>query len=103
MRDQAQQYAEVGCTILGISFDPPEENAQFRDAFDLPFSLLSDEDRSVGALYETQRDPADAYADFAQRISYLIDPEGTIQKAYTVSDPAGHAGEVLADLAALQR
>ena len=103
MRDQAQQYEEAGCTILGISFDSPEENKAFRDTFDFPFSLLCDEDRSVGAFSEAQRDPADPFADFAQRISYLIDPEGTIQKAYAVNDPAGHAGEVLADLAALKR
>jgi peroxiredoxin len=32
------------------------------------------------------------------RISYLIDPEGRVAKAYEVSDPAGHPAEVLDDL-----
>lgn len=49
------------------------------------------------------RDPNDKFADFAQRISYLIDPDGLIVKAYEVSDPAGHGAAVLADLAAAQR
>lgn len=37
------------------------------------------------------------------RISYLIDPDGVITNHYEVSDPAGHAGVVLADLEANQR
>jgi len=67
----------------------------------LPFTLLSDEDRSAGAAFEALREPGDQFADYPQRISYLIDADGTIIKAYEVSDPAGHAAEVLADLAAL--
>ena len=49
------------------------------------------------------RDPDDQYANFPNRISYLIDPDGTISKAYEVTDPGGHAAEVLADLAAAKR
>jgi len=37
-----------------------------------------------------------------KRVSYLIDPEGVIRRAYHVTDTAGHAAEVLADLASLQ-
>lgn len=89
--------------MLGISFDTPEANRAFRDKFQFPFRLLSDTDRRVAGLYEAGRDPGDRYADFPQRISYLIDPEGTIVRSYEVTDPAGHAAEVLADLAAERR
>lgn len=34
----------------------------------------------------------------ARRVSYLIDPDGVIRRAYTVTDAAGHADEVLRDL-----
>ena len=44
----------------------------------------------------------DPFADYPKRISYLIDPNGTIAMTYEVNDPAGHGAEVLADLAALQ-
>ena len=103
MRDQAQQFQEAGCRIFGISFDTPADNAAFKDKFGFPFQLLSDEDKAIGTSYEVLREPDDPFADFPQRISYLIDPDGVIQKSYAVSDPAGHAGEVLADLAALLR
>lgn len=88
--------------MIGISFDTPEENAAFRTKFDFPFDLLCDTDHSVADAYEALRPEDDPFADYPQRISYLIDPEGTIAKTYEVSDPAGHALEVLADLAALQ-
>jgi peroxiredoxin len=62
---------------------------------------LSDEDRSVGARYGARRPDDDPAAGYALRISYLIDPDGRIAKAYEVSDPAGHPGEVLDDLRGL--
>ena len=88
--------------MLGISFDTPEDNKAFAEKHDFPFRLLSDPGKTVGAVYQTLRDADDPYANFPQRHSYLIDPEGRIAKAYAVTDPGGHAAEVLADLAALQ-
>lgn len=89
--------------MLGISFDTPADNKAFREKYDFPFSLLSDPDKSVGAGYEVLRAPDDKFADFAQRISYLIDADGVIAKAYAVDDPGGHAAVVLTDLAAADR
>ena len=88
--------------MLGISFDTPDDNKAFAEKNDFPFRLLSDPDKSVGSLYEVLRDPDDKFADFSQRHSYLIDPEGMIAKVYDVTDPGGHAEVVLADLTALQ-
>lgn len=102
MRDKSKDYEAANCTVLGISFDSPAENAAFRKEHDFPFDLLSDEDRVVGNLYQAVRDP-NSYTDFPKRISYLIDREGIIQRTYEVRDPSGHADEVLADLVALQR
>ncbi len=102
MRDQAQMYADADCRVVGISFDTPEDNSAFRSAQSFPFDLLSDIDRSIGSSYGVLRQPDDPFADYPQRISYLIDPEGIIAKSYEVDDPSGHAAEVLADLAALK-
>lgn len=88
--------------MLGASFDTPAENKAFADAQNFGFRLLSDVDRSVGTQYEVARQPGEPYADFAQRIAYLIDPEGVIRKAYAVSDVNTFATDVLADLAALR-
>jgi peroxiredoxin Q/BCP len=103
LRDQAQRFDELDCRVFGISFDTPADNKAFRDKFQFPFSLLSDTDRAIGAIYQTTRDPGEKFANFPQRISYLIDPQGTIVTAYEVTDPGGHATEVLADLEAARR
>lgn len=44
------------------------------------------------------RDPADKFADYPRRHSYLIAPSGLIHRAYDVTDVARHADDVVADL-----
>ena len=102
MRDQAQTFEHLNCAVVGISFDDPADNAAFGDKHGFPFDLLSDTDRRIAADYEVLRPSDDPFADYPQRISYLIDPRGVIAKSYEVDDPAGHGAEVLADLRALQ-
>ncbi len=72
-----------------------EENRAFAKKFDFPFLLLSDPDREIGMAYHAAHDPDQASAD---RITYLIDPEGTIAKAYAKVDVQVHPAEVLAEL-----
>jgi peroxiredoxin Q/BCP len=87
--------------VLGASFDTPEENREFAVAQGFAFALLSDVDQQVGRAYEVLREGDERYAGFPQRISYLIDADGLIRKAYRVADVAAHADQVLADLAHL--
>jgi thioredoxin-dependent peroxiredoxin len=88
--------------VLGASFDPPEDNRRFAEDQGFPFRLLSDVGRSVGAMYEVVREPDDPYVDYARRLAYLIDPDGVIHRSYDVTDVAGHADQVVADLEAAQ-
>ncbi len=64
--------------------------------------MLSDVDRAVGHRYDAVRTPGDSYDEFPRRVAYLIDPSGTIARAYDVSDVSGFAALVLDDLALLQ-
>ena len=84
--------------IIGASFDTPEENKRFANEQQFPFRLLSDADRSVGQVYGVARADDDQYAAFPRRLSYLIDPEGIVRRAYGVSDVSAHADAVLGDL-----
>jgi|SRR5579871_4910943 len=96
-------FRSADCSIVGISFDTPADNKTFADAQGFGYPLLSDVDRGVGQRYAVVRAGDDQYADFPMRQSFLIDPAGVVRKAYSVSDVANHADEVLADLAAMQR
>lgn len=88
--------------MLGASFDTPEENKAFADAEGFNFRLLSDVDRTTGSRYEVVRSADDQYADYPQRVAYLIDPEGTIRRAFEVTDVEGFAAQVLSDIEELR-
>lgn len=89
--------------MLGASFDTVQSNHAFATAQQFPFRLLSDVDRVVGKKYRAVRAAGHQYADFPERISYLIDPHGVIRRSYAVHDVAGHAATVIADLIELQQ
>jgi peroxiredoxin Q/BCP len=102
LRDWSADLAAADCVVLGASFDTPEDNKAFAEEQRFGFRLLSDVDHAAGARYEVTRAPGEEHAGFAKRIAYLIDPEGVIAKSYEVTDVAGFAGQVLADLGALR-
>ena len=83
--------------VLGASFDTPVDNRAFAADQEYPFLLLS-ADRSTGEAWEVARPADDRFATFPRRYSYLIDPAGIVRRAYDVTDVAGHADTVLADL-----
>lgn len=83
--------------VLGASFDSVEENAAFAKKFNFPFSLLCDTKRELGLAYGACDN---AQAGYARRISYLIDENAKIIKAYDSVSPRSHPAEVLADLEA---
>jgi peroxiredoxin Q/BCP len=84
--------------ILGISFDTVEENRAFAEKFGFPYPLLSDTDRKIGLQYHATS-PGETKG--ARRISYLIDREGAIARAYEKVDAGAHPAQVLADIDAM--
>jgi peroxiredoxin Q/BCP len=102
LRDHAADFVAVGCTVIGLSFDTPEENRAWADAQGFEFPLLSDVDHTAGRLFEVERDEDDQYAAFPLRVSYLVDPGGVVRKTYAVTGVHDHAASVLATLRALR-
>ena len=73
------------------------DNAAFAKKFSYPFPLLCDEKREIGMAYGACDD---AKAEYAKRISYVIDPEGKIAQAYPKVSPKSHPKEILESLSA---
>jgi thioredoxin-dependent peroxiredoxin len=94
-REQSAEFRTRNVEVLGISFDTVAENAAFAQKFNFPFPLLCDTSRAIGLAYGACDD---AKAGYARRISYVIDEEGKILKAYDSVSPRSHPAEVLADL-----
>jgi peroxiredoxin Q/BCP len=95
LRDRKDEASARNLEVLGISFDSVEENRAFAEKFDFPYKLLCDVDRAVGLAYGAA-DSADA--EYAKRISYVIDEEGRIQLAYPKVKPDAHLDQILKDL-----
>lgn len=60
-----------------------------------PFPLLADTERELGLKYGACTKKEDGYAD---RISYLIGPDGRIRQRWPKVSPKSHPEEVLAEL-----
>ena len=91
MRDRASEVAAKDLSVLGVSFDSVEDNRAFAEKFDLPYPLLCDTDKALGAAYHA------GTGGYAKRISYVID-DGKILLAYADVDPKQHLDQILADL-----
>jgi thioredoxin-dependent peroxiredoxin len=50
-RDRYVDIQERNAVVLGISPDSEKSHVKFRTKFDLPFTLLADEDHAVAELY----------------------------------------------------
>ena len=100
-RDEWETYRERDVAVLGISDDPVEDLADFADEFELPFHLLSDVEGEVATLYESygEKQLFGNTFDGTFRNTYLVAPDGTIERAMEGVDPVDHAEDVLAELA----
>ncbi len=94
-RDQQNYFDENNIQVLGASFNSVEENAAFAAAQAFTFPLLSDSTRSVALAYGAC---GTAKARYPERISFLIDEAGRIERVYDQVDPRDHAARVLADV-----
>ena len=99
-RDEWERFEDDDIAVLWVSDDPVEDLRDFADEYDLPFRLLSDEDGSVSSQYDSygEKNMFGNTFDGVFRNTYLIDPEGRIERVYEGVSPEGHAEEILADL-----
>ena len=80
--------------VVGVSFDKPGTNKKWADKNDLPFKLLSDQEKTLAKQVGAAR----SMIPLPKRISYLIGADGNVLVAYPDVKPGEHAQEVLADL-----
>src|SRR5690606_15918410 len=97
-RDDIYEIKALGAEVVGISLDTAESHAHFAEKHGLPFPLLSDADGVVAEKYGCLAERAGFR--YAQRHTFILDPDGRIAKVYRDVDPKSHSGEVIADLKA---
>lgn len=96
-RDASNSLWELGATVVGISCDPAESHAKFRDKYSLNFPLLCDVDHSVAEKFGAWREK-NMYGKKSmgvQRSTFLIDAKGKVAKTWKRVQVEGHADQVL--------
>lgn len=84
--------------VLGISSDKPSAQKKFKEKFDLPYSLLADEDKSVANKFGVLKEKSLYGRKYMgiERTTFVINPEGKIAAVITGIKPDEHAEAVLA-------
>ena len=80
--------------MLGVSLDGVEENRAFAEKFDYPFPLLCDTGRECALAYGAVESKDDQYA---ARYTFVIGPDGVIEKSIDTKDPGGQAAALLGE------
>lgn len=97
-RDGFSEFEKNGIVVLGVSVDSQESHAEFRQKYDLPFTLLSDSDKVVVKKYGVWVEKSMYGKKYmgTDRKTFLIDENGVIVHIFDKVKPDEHAQEVLA-------
>jgi thioredoxin-dependent peroxiredoxin len=100
IRDQFKDFKKIGAAVIGISTDGVESHRRFKDAYQLPFTLLADAEKKAVKAYGVWGKKMMMGRSYmgTRRTSFLIDPKGKVRKVYENVKPPKHAAEVIADL-----
>ena len=102
-RDRLADFAAQNTVILGVSGDDAKSHTKFTNKFDLNFPLLCDTDNTVAEAYGSYGLKKFMGREFMGvfRQTFVIGPDGTLEKIYRKVKAEPHPAQVLEDLAAL--
>ncbi|MFO1392024.1 MAG: peroxiredoxin [Agitococcus sp.] len=90
------QFQKQNIAIIGVSLDSVESHKKFAQDLKLPFTLLSDSNKTLSKELGVLQGFG-AFS-FASRQTFLIDPQGTIVYHYDDVNPQHHATQILEDV-----
>jgi peroxiredoxin Q/BCP len=96
-RDLHREFASANAVVLGVSVDSVKSHDKFIAKFELPFTLLADEDHKIVEAYGVwgpKKFMGREY-DGTHRVTFLIGPDGRIKKIWPKVKPESHPLEVL--------
>lgn len=96
-RDNLPNFEKVDAVVLGVSVDGQKAHRKFADKYELPFTLLVDDEKKIVEAYGVwglKKFMGREYMG-TNRVTYLIDEQGTIEKVWPKVKPETHAAEVL--------
>lgn len=91
-RDNYQDFKDLGAEVIGISSDSVRSHIKFKSKFDLPFILLSDNDKMLRKLFGVARD----YLGLIEgRTTYVVDKKGIVKLVFDSTSANKHIEKAL--------
>jgi peroxiredoxin Q/BCP len=96
-RDSFANFKKAGATILGISPDSEQSHAKFAKKFELPFTLLADDDKNVCEAYGVWKEKSMYGKKYmgVERATFVIDAKGIVRNVFSKVKVDGHSTAVL--------
>ncbi|EMY76095.1 redoxin [Leptospira weilii serovar Ranarum str. ICFT] len=99
-RDNIGEFKKIGAKVYGVSLDNLDSHGNFIQKYSLNFPLLSDPDHKLSealGAYGDQEWKGRVFKGLS-RDSFLISPEGKIQKVWRKVDPTTTVEETLQEI-----
>lgn len=101
-RDSMAPIKKAGAVVVGVSFDGQASHQKFIKKFSLPFTLLSDTEKTVANAYGVYKEKSMYGKKYwgIERSTFVIDQKGLLKAIFRKVKVTGHVDEVLAALKA---
>ena len=91
-RDQYEDFKDLGAEVVGISSDSIASHEKFVQQYQLPFILLSDNDKKIRKLFGVK---PDLLGLIPGRVTYVADQNGIIQFVFDSMNATDHIPKAL--------
>lgn len=96
-RDNIKLFEKKNTVVIGVSKDSTESHNKFKKKYNLPFTLLSDENMDMLKDYDVWKEKSMYGKKYMgiERTTYIIDEKGVIKDIYNKVKVTGHVEEIL--------
>ncbi len=99
-RDNIKIIEKKNAVVIGVSKDSVSSHQKFKKKYDLPFTLLSDENLDMLKKYDVWKEKSMYGKKYMgiERTTYIIDEKGKISEIFNKVKVDGHTEEILSKL-----
>lgn len=97
IRDAYEDFEALGIVVIGISKDSVKKHQKFKEKYQLPFLLLSDEELQVVQYFDVWKEKKLYGRKYMgiMRTTFVLNENHELTHIFENVDPANHASELL--------
>jgi peroxiredoxin Q/BCP len=96
-RDIHPEFEKLNAVVIGISGDSEKSHKNFSSKYELPFTLLSDPEKSAISAYGVWKEKSMYGKKYMgiERTTFIIDEKGKIKKIFSAVKVKGHVAQIV--------